>query len=103
MVSRIAKDANHNLKIKDRVRARGSRGQNWYSETRSQFVKKKARTQSLWMLHIAGDFHESLERERPKPKPVLMTGSMGAKRRSIPQRSWLLSQPLYMLPEDTKC
>ena len=73
MVTRISKEANHNLRIKARVRARGSRGQNWYSETRSQFVKKKARTQSLWMLHIAGDFHESLERERPKPtKPVLM-------------------------------
>ena len=28
MVTRIAKDANHNLKIKARVRARGSRGQN---------------------------------------------------------------------------
>ena len=77
MVTRIAKEgANHNLRIKARVRARGSRGQNWYSETRSQFVKKKARTQSLWMLHLAGDFHHTLERERPKPKPVLMTGSM---------------------------
>ena len=72
MVTRIAKDANHNLKVKARVRARGSRGQNWYSETRSQFVKKKARTQSLWMLHLSGDFHDTLERETPKSKPILM-------------------------------
>ncbi len=72
MVTRISQEANHNLRIKARVRARGSRGQNWYSETRSQFVKKKARTQSLWMLHLAGDFHHTLERETPRPKPILM-------------------------------
>ena len=72
MVTRISQQANHNLRIKGRVRARGSRGQNWYSETRSQFVKKKARTQSLWMLHLAGDFHHTLERETPRPKPILM-------------------------------
>ena len=72
IVKRIASVANHTLKIKARVRARGARGQNWYSDRRSEFIKKKARTQALWMLHLAGDFHESLERERPNAKPHLM-------------------------------
>ena len=71
-MKRIASDANHFLKIKARVRARGARGANWYSESRSKSIKKKARTQSLWNLTPAADFHEALETERPNVKPHLM-------------------------------
>ena len=54
------------------MRARGARGANWYSESRSESIKKKARTQSLWNLTLAGDFHETLETERPNAKTILM-------------------------------
>ena len=39
-----------------KVRARGTRGQNWYSEKRVNFIRSKVRTQSSWLLHLAGDF-----------------------------------------------
>ena len=72
IVKRLSKARNHTLKIKARLRARGARGSNWYSDRRSEFIRKKARTQSLWVLHLAGDFHESLETENTSPKPHLM-------------------------------
>ena len=52
---RVGKKHNHSIKIKAKVRARGSRSHNWHSEQRVQFIKKKARAQSLWNLHLAGD------------------------------------------------
>ena len=60
------------MKIKARVRARGARNTNWFNDRMSEYIRKKARTQALWILHLAGDFHESLENERPSPKPHLM-------------------------------
>ena len=45
MVRRIAKTRGHSLKIKGRVRSRGARGQQWFSEGRTQFCRKKSRTQ----------------------------------------------------------
>ena len=72
IMKRLSKTTNHALKIKARLRARGSRGSNWYNDRKSEFIRKKARTQSLWLLHLAGDFHESLETEKMSPKPHLM-------------------------------
>ena len=34
--------------VKARVRARGSRGANWYSEKRAAYVRSKTRTQNSW-------------------------------------------------------
>ena len=68
----MSKKHNHSIKIKAKVRARGTRSQNWYSETRAQFVRKKARTQSLWNLHLAGDWHYSVETVPTGPRPHLM-------------------------------
>lgn len=38
-----------------KVRARGTRGSNWYTEKRVSFLRSKVRTQSSWLLHLAGD------------------------------------------------
>ena len=40
------------IKIKAKVRARGTRSQHWYPESRVQILRKKCRTQSLWNLHL---------------------------------------------------
>jgi len=50
----------------------GSRGENWYSDRKAEWARKKARTQALWLLTLGGDWHPSLETERPHPKPHLM-------------------------------
>ena len=68
VVRRIAKAHNHSLKIKARVRPRGSRGQNWYGERRVKLIRSKTRTQNSWLLHLAGDHHPSFE-----SKPVMHT------------------------------
>ena len=68
----MSKKHNHSIKIKAKVRARGTRSQNWYNEDRVQFVRKKARTQSLWNLHLAGDWHYSVETAPTGPRPHLM-------------------------------
>ena len=34
--------------VKARIRARGSRGANWYSEKRANYVRSKTRTQNCW-------------------------------------------------------
>jgi hypothetical protein len=52
---RISKSHNHTVKIKAKVRARGQRGQNWYSDRRVSFLRSKCRTQNSWLLHLAGD------------------------------------------------
>ena len=61
VVRRVAKTHNHAIKIKGKVRARGARGQQWYSDAKVQFVRKKAHTQNLWNLQLAGDWRPSLE------------------------------------------
>jgi hypothetical protein len=72
VVRRIAKAHNHSLKIKGRVRARGARGQQWYSESRASFLQRKVRTQALWNLHLAGDWHKSSETKTSPLRPHLM-------------------------------
>ncbi len=72
IVRRIAKKHNHVIKIQGKVRARGVRGQQWYSESRVQFIRKKARTQSLWNLLLAGDWHHAHEIFPLGSKPHMM-------------------------------
>ena len=72
LVRRIAKTRNHTLKIKGRVRSRGARGNGWFSERRTALVRRNSRTQSLFLLHMAGDFHPEHETGSPSPKPHMM-------------------------------
>ena len=72
MVRRIGKVHNHFLKIRGRVRARGARGQQWFSEARTAQLRRKARCQSAWNLHLAGDWHGDLETKALPPRPHLM-------------------------------
>ena len=46
--------------------AKGTRGQNWYSDKRVAFIRSKAKPQSSWLLHLAGDHHQNFE-----TKPLL--------------------------------
>ena len=48
IVRRLGLTRNHTLKIKARVRARGARGQEWFSERRVSMARKKSRTQMSW-------------------------------------------------------
>ena len=61
MTRRIAHDHQHTIKLKGRVRARGVRGAQWYGERQVQFIRKRVRTQNLWLLHLSGDWHPSFE------------------------------------------
>lgn len=72
IVKRISESHNHTMKVKARVRARGARGQNWYSKQRAEWARSKARTQALWMLTMCGDWHESAETERIRSTRHLM-------------------------------
>ena len=54
------------IKIKGKVRARGVRSQQWYSEQKVQYLRKKCRAQNLWNLHLAGDWHPSMEEALPR-------------------------------------
>ena len=72
IVRRLAKTKNHSLKVKARVRARGTRGQHWYNERRTQLARKRSRTQALWNLHLAGDWHPDSEIRSPPTRPHMM-------------------------------
>jgi len=72
LVRRIAKTHNHTLKVRGRVRSRGARGQAWFNERRTHLARRHSRTQSLWNLHVAGDWHPDFETERHVPKPHMM-------------------------------
>ena len=72
VVRRIGKVHNHFLKIRGRVRARGARGQQWFSEARTAHLRRKARCQSAWNLHLAGDWHVDLETKPLPPRPHMM-------------------------------
>ena len=71
VVGRVSKKHNHFVKIKAKVRSRGTR-HNWYADNRLQFIRKKARTQSQWTLHLAGDWHHSVEDMPTGRRPHLM-------------------------------
>ena len=72
IVRRLAKTKNHTLKVKAKVRARGVRGQHWYNERRTQLARKKSKTQALWNLHLAGDWHPDSETKSPPMTPHMM-------------------------------
>ena len=72
VVRRIAKVHNHSLKVKGKCRARGARGQQWYHDHRVQFIRRRVRTQSLWNLHLAGDWHTASETAPAASHPHLM-------------------------------
>ena len=79
VVRRVAKKHNHSIKIKGKVRSRGVRSQQWYSDQRVAYLRKKCRTQNLWNLHLAGDWHQSIETvQQRNPKPHLMRVMMVA-------------------------
>jgi len=54
VVRRVSTKHNHSIKVKGVVRARGVRSQQWYTDAKVQYLRKKCRTQSLWNLHLAG-------------------------------------------------
>ena len=78
VVRRIAKANNHSLKIKAKVRPRGSRGQDWYGERRVKLIRSKTRTQNSWHLHLAGDHHLSFESKPVMHTPHLMRCMLNA-------------------------
>ena len=63
IVKRIGKTHNHSLKVKARVRPRGQRGGGFYGEKKVAYLRRKCKTQNLWLLQLAGDFHTSYETE----------------------------------------
>ena len=71
LVRRIAKTRNHTLKVKSRVRSRGART-GWWTEHRTLHARRNSRTQCMWTLHIAGDFHPDFETARHVPRPHMM-------------------------------
>ena len=72
LVRRIAKTRNHTLKVKGRVRSRGARGNGWFNERRTVLVRRNSRTQSLFLLHMAGDWHLEHETASHAPRPHMM-------------------------------
>ena len=72
MVRRIAKVHSHSLKIKGKCRARGTRGHNWYSDSKLQYIRRRVRTQALWNLHLAGDWHAASGTVAAPRQPHLM-------------------------------
>ena len=72
MVRRIAKVKSQTLKIKGRVRARGARGKDWFSEGRTQMARKRSRTQALFQLQLSGDWHPDSDTGPPIAKRHLM-------------------------------
>ena len=72
LVRRIAKTHNHSLKVKGRVRSQGARGNAWFSDGRTQMARRRSRTQALWNLHIAGDWHSGFENMNAAVRPHMM-------------------------------
>ena len=66
IVNSLAKERCHSLKIKARVRARGATAQ-WFNPRRQQMCRQKSRTQSLWLCHLAGDWHQNFDACAPGP------------------------------------
>ena len=72
LARRIAKTRNHTLKVKGRVRSRGARGNGWFNDRRTLLARRNSRTQSLFLLHMAGDWHPEHETESHAPRPHMM-------------------------------
>jgi len=79
VVKRVGESHAHCIKIKARVRAKGQRGTGWYGEKRVQFLRAKCRTQMLWLLTLAGDWHDAFETEpRVHATPHMMRVMLSA-------------------------
>ena len=73
LVKRIGEAHSHALKIKGRVRAKGQRGTNWYSQAKVNWLKGFCRTQNLWLNRLAGDWLPEFETDpRGAAAPHLM-------------------------------
>ena len=72
LVRRLAKTRKHTLKVKALVRSQGARGNTWFSDNKTQLARRRSRTQSLWNLHIAGDWHSMFETRGHVPRPHMM-------------------------------
>ena len=72
LVRRISKVQNHSLKVNGRVRYRAASGKSWFNDRRTQLARRHARTQSLWILQLAGDWHPQHETATHVPRPHMM-------------------------------
>ena len=61
IIGRIARASNHELKIKGVVLARHAVGHERFNKRTAEMVRKTARTQALWNLRLAGDWHPDYE------------------------------------------
>jgi len=71
VVRRVANGHKHTLKVKGKCRPRGARGQ-FYSDSKVQFLRRRARTQALFNLLLAGDFHAASETKDLPMRPHMM-------------------------------
>ena len=72
VVGRIAKQSNHVLNVKGKVTSRNATSNEFYTDRNASAIRRLARTQALWNLRIAGDFHENWEDKLLPQKPHLM-------------------------------
>ena len=77
--------------VKARVRARGTRGQNWYGEKKVNFIRSRVRTQNSWLLHLAGDHHANYETKQTLHRAHLMRCMLSANL-AVDQRPRVLRQ-----------
>jgi len=84
VVRRVAKKHNHTLKVKAKCRPRGARGQ-FYSDSKVQNLRRRARTQALFNLLLAGDFHAASETKdlpmRPHKMRVMLVSNLAVDQR----------------------
>ena len=100
---RLSKSARHNLKVKARIRSKGSRGgQAWFSERQAKLVRKRARPQAAWQLRLAGDFHESFQEGNTSSRPRHLMRVMMVANLSLANRfaNGTQGRVLYWNPED---
>ena len=76
-------------------RGKAGDAQEWFSERRASIAKKKSRTQMLWLLQLAGDWHASVETATPHPHPhmmrVMIVSNLSVEKQ-IPERDQLASR-----------
>ena len=72
VVSRIAKQSNHALNVKGKVTSRNATSNEFYTDRSASAIRRLARTQALWNLRVAGDFHENWEDKLLPQRPHLM-------------------------------
>ena len=85
IVRKLVKTRNHTVRIMARVRARGVTGQQYFNDRRTELCRARARTQMIWSLLFAGDWHPSFETKVPALQPhymrVMLTANLAVKDR----------------------